>query len=1099
MSSRQVEFITESVQFASAPSGDARRRSNPSLSGSMFPARAFKAEASAANEDATPKGPDAHHRLHQLWNIVTLRFNSPEMEASFCEYHFSASLVLFWLPLLLLSVGYVAVTTYIFIDHIAVLAPLVAFEVAVFIAAFVFSLAWRDVFYLYREQITLALIVALECIVLVIVITANHLFDDPSPFDVRITLHGPIISILPLALFVLLGWTRFLPALVHTALFEGAVIALSTKWEGHRKYLKGPRDAEFTSDAYASALCAITFLMVCYIQERTLRKKFEANLRVLRGQQTTYDLLKDTVPNRFIQKDLITHPAPITQVFSHAAVVNACVSTGTEGLRTDTGEAILILDEIWSTLDILISKYGGQVEKLASPSSNEHIVLCTSVPGSSSSSVSDPSPAADVAAAWAQEVIKEITKLRTSSPALADLKVRIGIDCGEAWMGLVGGERVTYDAWYAPFLDQARKIRDNANDNSIDVSERIFAQLKDSWVLAPKGAFFQGTSGSAIQPQSTRMDAYTTLPRSPAHAAHTRTPPEDLKTGDLSRTKSSDRMTISVSVAAPSPTPKKKSTLTRKSADVARPSVHKLAALQVRLPTSVSHTATTYVLVVRKLQRMHSVTGTALKEEEEKDSAPAPAVVVTIPPMSPENARLVFRKHRVRTLSTAESKPDATRFGPRVKAFMEAERANWFSLRFSERREVAYMRSQNNRAQMWFTRIAIVVWMVMFCVNRATQFNNIQILIRYGVAPLAFLGALGLSFTKRFQTRAVFGEVVMAVMCLIIGGCYTSVYATRNMFKLGGPNQTPDIYYSPSGILVYPFFVIGLCGLRFWPSVVIAWVGAVGYAVTTWNQLAGGEENFQWVYVIYAFILCFFVSVVGYMLQATARQFYLLTECLQGEGDLVQSKVNQLVPNLLSERIKQGQHPVVFQYEGVGMAVVKISGFAPLAKTMGVTDAADLLCEIMHVYESLAAKHGVEYIKYAEETYMVASGLALSTNTIPNYDPAAALLWALEVRDTLRTLFNSKTLPLCVVAVVHTGRMLAGVVGLSHYRSDAWGNDIECPWRLVRSVEAMKKGKDMVCITPEMQLRLGTEFGCVGVEFPDTKTAETETVLEVVE
>ncbi len=104
----------------------------------------------------------------------------------------------------------------------------------------------------------------------------------------------------------------------------------------------------------------------------------------------------------------------------------------------------------------------------------------------------------------------------------------------------------------------------------------------------------------------------------------------------------------------------------------------------------------------------------------------------------------------------------------------------------------------------------------------------------------------------------------------------------------------------------------------------------------------------------------------------------------------------------------------------------------------------DILNAIFSRFYDLAEKYGVEKIKTIGDAYMVAAG-------IPSHreDHAQALAgFAIEMRDTVKRLKLSNGMKLAVRIGLHSGPVVAGVIGKKKFTYDLWGDTVNTAARM---------------------------------------------------
>lgn len=162
---------------------------------------------------------------------------------------------------------------------------------------------------------------------------------------------------------------------------------------------------------------------------------------------------------------------------------------------------------------------------------------------------------------------------------------------------------------------------------------------------------------------------------------------------------------------------------------------------------------------------------------------------------------------------------------------------------------------------------------------------------------------------------------------------------------------------------------------------------------------------------------------------------------------LEQEKSERLLLNILpkpvAERLKQGQQVIADDFPAVTVLFADIVDFTSLAARMPAQDVVALLNAVFSRFDWLAEQHGLEKIKTIGDAYMVVGGL-------PTVRPDHAQAVAAFALDILRVLQgNEQTSHLLRVRIgIHTGPVVAGVIGTKKFIYDLWGDTVNTASRM---------------------------------------------------
>jgi len=186
------------------------------------------------------------------------------------------------------------------------------------------------------------------------------------------------------------------------------------------------------------------------------------------------------------------------------------------------------------------------------------------------------------------------------------------------------------------------------------------------------------------------------------------------------------------------------------------------------------------------------------------------------------------------------------------------------------------------------------------------------------------------------------------------------------------------------------------------------------------------ETNFNdaWTTMILSFILAYL-----YWNQNSILQKLLVQEQEKSDRLLL-----SIFPQEIAKRLKGKQESVVESYENVTVLFADIVGFTSYSERMTPKELVAMLDELFSALDKLAEKHEIEKIKTIGDSYMAVSGLPIET---PQHCQNMAN-FALEANKVISKEFNPKY-KLQLRFGIHSGRVIAGVIGKNKFSYDMWG------------------------------------------------------------
>ena len=180
------------------------------------------------------------------------------------------------------------------------------------------------------------------------------------------------------------------------------------------------------------------------------------------------------------------------------------------------------------------------------------------------------------------------------------------------------------------------------------------------------------------------------------------------------------------------------------------------------------------------------------------------------------------------------------------------------------------------------------------------------------------------------------------------------------------------------------------------------------------------------------------------------------TEELQHEKEKSDNLLANMLPKGTAEEIMSKGKAAKTKYNFVTVLFSDIQGFTKIAEEMNPEILIDELDRFFFHFDSVAEKYRIEKIKTIGDAYMCAGGIPERNRT----NPVEVVLAALEMQKYMVSLRNNPDNPAArfwdIRIGIHTGTVIAGVVGHKKITYDIWGDTVNTASRMESSGEAGK-------------------------------------------
>lgn len=224
------------------------------------------------------------------------------------------------------------------------------------------------------------------------------------------------------------------------------------------------------------------------------------------------------------------------------------------------------------------------------------------------------------------------------------------------------------------------------------------------------------------------------------------------------------------------------------------------------------------------------------------------------------------------------------------------------------------------------------------------------------------------------------------------------------------------------------------------------------------------EENFrsfvEWLGGLGAIILSLLLlgwwlaRRTGKRLRSQNQQIQQQNEEIAEERQKSEGLLLNILPEEIAAELKVSGQATPKHYDSATVVFTDFVNFTRLASQLSPGQIIDELNECFLAFDEICDRHGLEKIKTIGDAYMCAGGLPVPNDS----HPLDAVKAAVEMRNWIENRSREKSGAMLreMRIGIHTGPVVAGVVGKNKFAYDIWGDAVNLAARLEEHGEAGK-------------------------------------------
>jgi class 3 adenylate cyclase/CheY-like chemotaxis protein len=202
------------------------------------------------------------------------------------------------------------------------------------------------------------------------------------------------------------------------------------------------------------------------------------------------------------------------------------------------------------------------------------------------------------------------------------------------------------------------------------------------------------------------------------------------------------------------------------------------------------------------------------------------------------------------------------------------------------------------------------------------------------------------------------------------------------------------------------------------------------------------------------------------------QQISLQKLSIENEKAKTDKLLQSVLPKSIAKELLEKGFTKPRQYKNVTILFADVIGFSDMAKISDPIELVTRLDNYFYIFDEIIEHHGLEKIKTIGDCYMCAGGIPEENDL----NPVITTLTGLKIQNTINKLtdeYKSIGSELRLRLGIHTGDVVAGVVGKIKFAYDIWGDAVNIASRIVEAGE-----KDKVNVSEKTYQLIQDYFIC---------------------
>lgn len=177
---------------------------------------------------------------------------------------------------------------------------------------------------------------------------------------------------------------------------------------------------------------------------------------------------------------------------------------------------------------------------------------------------------------------------------------------------------------------------------------------------------------------------------------------------------------------------------------------------------------------------------------------------------------------------------------------------------------------------------------------------------------------------------------------------------------------------------------------------------------------------------------------------------------IEKEKDRSENLLLNILPAEIAEELKENGEAAARDFELVSILFTDFKGFTEKAEQLSASELIEEINYCFKAFDHICEKYGIEKIKTIGDAYMAAGGIPAPSDHAVQNTVLAAIEMQAFVTDRLRDRQAKNEIAFEMRLGIHSGPVVAGIVGVKKFQYDVWGDTVNTASRIESNGEIGK-------------------------------------------